>query len=166
VMMPEMDGYQLCEKIKGDERTNHIPVILLTARSTQDEQVEGLRHGADLYLTKPFSTRVLGLSVRNLLAARDRVRQKTLQELTRLNLGKETIQPEAVSVDDLFLEKLSRSIDEHLEDVDFGVEKLAREIGMSVPVLYKKVRALTGMSVNDVVKVRRFRKAAELLVKK
>lgn len=166
VMMPEMDGYELCEKIKSDERTSHIPVILLTARSAQNEQIEGLQLGADVYLTKPFSTRVLSLSVRNLLTARDRIRQKTTQELTSLNLNRTGVEPGTASVDGGFLEKILRIIDEHLDDVDFGVEKLAREVGMSVPVLYKKVRALTNMSVNEVVKVHRFRKAAELLVQK
>lgn len=164
VMMPEMDGYELCEKIKSDERTSHIPVILLTAKSAQNEQIQGLQQGADLYLTKPFSTRVLGLSVRNLLTARDRIRQKTTKELTSLNLNRAGIEPATASVDDLFLEKMIRIIDEHLDHLDFGVEKLAREVGMSLPVLYKKVRALTNMSVNEVVKVHRFRKAAELLV--
>lgn len=166
VMMPEMDGNEFCEKIKNDERTSHIPVILLTAKSAQNAQIEGLRHGADLYLTKPFSTRVLSLSVRNLLTARDRIRQKTTKELTSLNLNRAGVEPVASTVDEVFLEKVTRIIDEHLDHVDFGVEKLAREIGMSVPVLYKKVRALTNMSVNEVVKVHRFRKAAELLVQK
>lgn len=166
VMMPEMNGYDLCEKIKSDERTSHIPVILLTAKSAQSEQIEGLQHGADLYLTKPFSTQVLSLSVRNLLTARDRIRQKTTKELTSVNLNRAGVEPLTGSVDEVFLEKVIRIIDEHLEDVDFGVEKLAREVGMSVPVLYKKVRALTNMSVNEVVKVHRFRKAAELLVQK
>lgn len=166
VMMPEMDGNKLCEKIKTDERTSHIPVILLTAKTAHNEQIEGLQHGADLYLTKPFSTRVLSLSVRNLFTARDRIRQKTTQELTRLNLNRTGAEPAGASLDEVFLEKVTRIIDEHLDNADFGVEKLAREIGMSVPVLYKKIRALTSMSVNEVVKVYRFRKAAELLVQK
>lgn len=166
VMMPEMNGNDLCERIKADERTSHIPVILLTARTTQNEQIEGLQHGADLYLTKPFSIRVLSLSVRNLLMACERVRQKTTKELTRLNLNKTGVEPAGTPLDDVFLEKVTRIIDEHIDEVDFGVEKLAREIGMSVPVLYKKVRALTNMSVNEVVKIHRFRKAAEFLVQK
>lgn len=166
VMMPEMNGNELCEKIKTDDRTSHIPVILLTAKSTANEQIEGLQHGADVYLTKPFSTRVLSLSVRNLLAARDRIRQKTTKEITSLHINRAGVEPGNASVDEIFLEKVTRIIDEHIDHVDFGVEKLAREIGMSVPVLYKKVRALTNMSVNEVVKIHRFRKAAELLVQK
>jgi len=167
VMMPEMNGFDLCEKIKSDERTSHIPVILLTARSAQNDQVEGLQHGADLYLTKPFSTKVLSLSVRNLLSTRDRIRQKTTKELTCIHLGPVSgSEPLTPSLDEVFLEKVTSIIDEHVDDVDFGVAKLAREVGMSVPVLYKKLRALTGMSVNEVVKIHRFRKAAELLVQK
>jgi len=164
VMMPEMDGYKLCEKIKADERTNHIPVLLLTAKSAQNEHLEGLQHGADLYMTKPFSTRVLRLSARNLLAARDRIRQKTTKELTCIQLNPSGPEPLTGSVDELFLAKVLGIIDKQLDDTDFGVEKVAREAGMSVPVLYKKLRALTGMSVNEVIKIHRFRKAAELLI--
>jgi signal transduction histidine kinase/ligand-binding sensor domain-containing protein/DNA-binding response OmpR family regulator len=161
VMMPEMNGFELCERLKSDDRTNHIPVVLLTAKSTTAEQVEGLEKGADLYLTKPFSTHILDLSVRNLLDGKEKMRQRLSRELAFLRLDsteKRDKEPEI-----LFLQKLTQTILIHLDRQDFNVEKMAKEMGMSVPVLYKKVRAITQMSVNEFVKIQRFRKAAELL---
>ena len=165
VMMPEMDGLRFCYLLKTDERTSHIPVILLTAKSSQDDQVSGLETGADLYLTKPFSTRVLELNVRNLLASREKMRQKFGRQLQAeepadpaLNLPN--------SLDSAFLEKLAQLVDEHMDDPEFGVDMLARKVAMSQPVLYKKLKALTNMSVNDFVKSLRLKKAAELIRKK
>lgn len=161
VMMPEMNGFELCEKLKTDERTNHIPVVLLTAKSTTTEQVVGLSKGADLYLTKPFSTHILELSVRNLLENKEKIRQRLSRELAFLRLDTPVQKNKDPEIE--FLHKLTHTIVEHLDKKDFNVEKMAKEMGMSVPVLYKKVRAITQMSVNDFVKIQRFRKAAELL---
>jgi signal transduction histidine kinase/ligand-binding sensor domain-containing protein/CheY-like chemotaxis protein/AraC-like DNA-binding protein len=170
VMMPEMDGYTLCKKIKTDERTSHIPVILLTAKSSQNEQVTGLEQGADLYLTKPFSTKVLTLSVLNLLAAQEKLKQKITRELTTLDtaptLADNVIAADTMTaVDKAFLEKVIGLIDEHIDDPAFGVELLSKKVAMSAPVLYKKLRALTDMSVNEFIKLQRFKKAATLLQK-
>ena len=166
VMMPEMDGYTLCKKIKTDERTSHIPVILLTAKSSQNEQVTGLEQGADLYLTKPFSTKVLTLSVLNLLAAQEKLKQKITRDLTTLNTAPadQVIAADSMTeVDKAFLEKVISLIDEHIDDPAFGVELLSKKVAMSAPVLYKKLRALTDMSVNEFIKLQRFKKAAALL---
>ncbi|HTG57261.1 MAG TPA: ATP-binding protein, partial [Niabella sp.] len=170
VMMPEMDGYSLCKKIKTDERTSHIPVILLTAKSSQNEQVTGLEQGADLYLTKPFSTKVLTLSVLNLLAAQEKLKQKITRELTTLDTAPSptdnVMAADAMTeVDKAFLEKVIGLIDEHIDDPAFGVELLSKKVAMSAPVLYKKLRALTDMSVNEFIKLQRFKKAATLLQK-
>lgn len=161
VMMPDMDGFTLCGKLKTDERTSHIPVILLTAKSSQTDQVSGLTTGADIYLTKPFSTQVLELSVRNLLAARERMRQKFSKEFV--------LQPQNAvinTVDEQFLRKLITIIEEHMDNPEFGVEMLSEKIAMSQSVLYKKVKALTGLSVNDFAKSIRLKKAAQLLQQK
>ncbi|GAB3419960.1 hybrid sensor histidine kinase/response regulator transcription factor [Niabella aquatica] len=170
VMMPEMDGFALCEKIRQDERTCHIPVILLTAKSTQTDQVTGLQQGADLYLTKPFNIKVLELSVQNLLAARERMRQKMTKELVSLPVssgethsGKEILSND---LDKAFLEKVILIINKHIDNPEFGVDMLSRKVAMSAPVLYKKLRALTNMSVNEFIKLQRFKKAAELLAQK
>ncbi|GAA4395913.1 two-component regulator propeller domain-containing protein [Nibrella viscosa] len=161
VMMPEMDGFTLCEKIKTDERTSHIPVILLTAKNETHSQINGLTHGADCYLTKPFSLYVLRLHVRNLLAAREKMRLR----FSRLV----TIEPrpvEANSVDEQFLNKIMLIVEKHMDNPNFDVDTLADDIGISRSVLYKKLKALTNMSVNDFVKAMRLKKASQLLQQK
>ncbi len=168
VTMPGLSGMELCNRLKTDQRTSHIPVILLTARNTQTDQIEGLENGADVYITKPFSTKVLELNIRNLLETRRKLQQKNMREFTRLSAdarahtGKEA----ALTIDTDYLLKVTGIIDSHLEDPDFGVDKLSRKVAMSAPVLYKKIRALTNMSVNEFIKTRRFKKAAELILQK
>ena len=177
VMMPEMDGITLCAKLKSDERTSHIPVILLTAKTAQNDQVAGLEKGADIYITKPFSAKILELSIRNLLSAREKMRD-TLRSKLQL---KETTQNKADEprsstlpytadthhfinqVDEEFLLRVIQIVNDHLEDPDFGVDKLARKVAMSPPILYKKIKAVTNMSVNEFVKSIRLKKAAQLL---
>lgn len=168
VMMPNISGTELCTRLKTDPRTSHIPVILLTAKSTQADQITGLEQGADSYITKPFSTKILELHIRNLLEARRRLQQRTIREFT-LRMAQPA--PEETSavrsrIDSGFLNTVIELIDSHLEDTGFGVEKLSRKVGMSPPILYKKLRALTDMSVNEFIKTRRFKKAAELILQK
>ncbi|WP_346239194.1 two-component regulator propeller domain-containing protein [Niabella insulamsoli] len=158
VMMPEMDGFTLCNKLKNDVRSSHIPVILLTAKSTQGDHIEGLGTGADIYLTKPFSTKVLALSVKNLLAAREKMRSKFTNEFT--------VSPSNTVVEFAekeFLEKLIATIEAHVDEPEFGVEALASKIAMSQSVLYKKLRAVADMSVNEFIKTIRLKRAAQLL---
>ncbi|MCX2450862.1 response regulator [Pedobacter sp. PLR] len=159
VMMPEMDGFTLCSQLKTDERTNHIPVFLLTAKSSQTDQISGLSQGADLYLSKPFSTKILQLQVRNFLAARAQMRKKYSKELIL-----ESNQQMADPKDELFLSRLTGIIEAHMEQEDFGVDLMAEKIGMSQSVLYKKLKALTDLSVNDFAKSIRLKKAAQLLL--
>ena len=163
IMMPGMDGLMLCTRLKTDERTSHIPVVLLTAKSAQNDQIAGLETGADLYITKPFSIKTLELNVLNLLLARERLRQKFSQQ--KIVAGQDTITNESFvnTIDKEFLSKVIQLVDEHLEDPEFGVEKLARKVAMSPPILYKKIKAITDMSVNEFVKSLRLKKAAQLL---
>ncbi len=169
VMMPEMDGFTLCSRLKTDERTSHIPVILLTAKSSQNDQVSGLENGADIYITKPFSTKILELNVRNLLVARELLKEKFSKQITTPPQAPEpageTETPDVFvnTVDKEFLTRLISIIEENLDDPDFGVEKLARKVAMSPPVLYKKIKAVSNMSVNEFVKSLRLKKAAQLL---
>ncbi|WP_026309696.1 two-component regulator propeller domain-containing protein [Niabella aurantiaca] len=158
VMMPEMDGITLCDRLKKDERTSHIPVVLLTAKSAQADQITGLSKGADVYLTKPFSIQVLQLTVHNLLSAREKMRQKFSNEFVIAPVNT-VIQ----SADKDFIDRLVAIIEEHLDDPEFGVDALSVKIAMSQSVLYKKLRALTDMSVNDFIKSIRLKKAAQLL---
>ncbi len=158
IMMPVMDGLELCRRLKTDERTSHIPVILLTARSSHVHQVSGLETGADSYITKPFSTTLLDLHVKNLLQSRAMMRQKYASEIT--------LQPQNIVIgntDQAFLEKVLKYIEANMADQEVGVPELATELGMSQPILYKKIRAITDLSVNDFIKTIRLKKAAQLL---
>lgn len=158
IMMPNMDGLELCRKLKTDERTSHIPVVLLTARSAYIHQLNGFENGADAYVMKPFNLKILALNIHNLLQARETIRQKFGQVVT--------LEPKNLIINTTeqnFLNKIMNLIENHLADPDFDVPKLASEIGMSQPVLYKKIRALTDLSVNDFIKSIRLKKAAQLL---
>jgi len=176
VMMPKMNGFELCKKLKIDERTSHIPVILLTAKSSQADHVSGLGYGADVFLTKPFSTKVLELNVRNLLALREKMRQRLssqLRELTEIKAVSgvtpiiENIELSHLNlVDKEFLEKAIALVNEFMENSEFGVNLLSKKLAMSRPILYKKLKAITNMSVNDFIKSLKLKKAAELLLEK
>ncbi|WP_316797265.1 two-component regulator propeller domain-containing protein [Pedobacter agri] len=158
VMMPVMDGLELCRRIKTDERTSHIPVILLTARSAYVHQINGFENGADAYIMKPFNLKMLELNIKNTLKARETIRQKFAQVIT--------LEPKNLVInktDEGFLAKIMQIIENHISDPEFDVPTLSVEIGMSQPVLYKKIRALTDLSVNDFIKSLRIKRAAQLL---
>jgi signal transduction histidine kinase/ligand-binding sensor domain-containing protein/CheY-like chemotaxis protein/AraC-like DNA-binding protein len=159
VMMAEMNGLQLCTRIKADIRTSHIPVILLTAKTAIPNQLEGLESGADLYLTKPLSLQVLELNIRNLLASRSLMQEKYSRQISlsdhSIHLGR--------TKDDEFLNSLTKFVEENIDNSEVGVPELCRHVGMSKTVLYKKLRALTDLTINDFVKIIRFKVAARLL---
>jgi ligand-binding sensor domain-containing protein/signal transduction histidine kinase/DNA-binding response OmpR family regulator len=161
VMMPEMDGLTLAKKIRADERTNHIPIILLTAKASSSNQIDGLETGVDAYIIKPFSIKVLELQARNLIASRTAMRQKFSKQI--LLEPKHTI---INTVEEEFLQKVMEIIDEHMDNPEFGVGMLSTKVAMSQPVLYKKLKALTDMSVNDFIKSIKLKKAAQLLLQK
>jgi signal transduction histidine kinase/ligand-binding sensor domain-containing protein/DNA-binding NarL/FixJ family response regulator len=159
VMMPVMDGYTFCKHIKSNLETSHIPVVLLTAKSALESRVEGLELGADDYITKPFHLPELRLRIRNLLD-----RQARLYE--RLRAGFAT--PDAIpagqpEITDPFLIKLHHILDTRLDDPDFGVTELIREIGMSNSSLNRKLKTLTDLSAVELIRNYRLKKAAALL---
>ena len=158
VMMPEMDGLELCRRLKADARTSHIPVILLTAKAAHEHQVSGLETGADMYIIKPFSIQVLELHIHNLLASREAMRKKWTPQVIL-----QPHEPAVNAVEELFLEKITRFIEENINNPAFAIPYLAVNMGMSQPVLYKKVKAVTNMSVNDFIRFIRLQKAAQLL---
>ncbi|MDF1573394.1 MAG: substrate-binding domain-containing protein [Bacteroidales bacterium] len=147
VMMPFMDGLELTQHIKGDMRTCHIPVIMLTAKTSIENKLEGLEAGADSYIPKPFNERHLLVRVRKLLEMR-----KVLGDHFREYLSFEAIENPVGHMDQRFLERTSRSISDHLQDLEFGVEELSREIGMSRVHLYRKIKQITGMSVSEYIR--------------
>lgn len=158
VTMPGLNGLELCARLKTEERTNHIPVIMLTAMASQVQQLDGLEAGADIYITKPFSIQVLELSIRNLLQGREGLKQKYIRQIMLTPRKLETESP-----DEKFLNKLMSLIEEKMEDPDFNVGSLVEDIGMSQTVLYKKIKALTELSITDFIKSQRLKRAAQLL---
>lgn len=177
VMMPEMDGFTLCSKLKEDERTSHIPIILLTAKSSTPSHINGLKMGANVYLTKPFSIQVLLLQVENLLVAREKIRDHYNRQLKTNDIDTvfapalhlhetDELQSLINSVDNEFLSKVIKIIEDQFSNEDFGVPFLAKAVAMSQPVLYKKINAVTGMSVNDFIKSVKMNRATTLLQSK
>jgi CheY-like chemotaxis protein len=161
IAMPEMDGLALTHLIKNDERTDHIPVILLTARGATEHHVEGITTGADDYITKPFHAQILLLKIKNLIALRERLKEKYHRVVTLMPVHEEVEDPE-----NKFLVKLKTILEANLTDPDFNVSKLVTEIGMSRPVLFRKIKMLTGLSVIDLIRSTRLRKAEMLLKQK
>lgn len=161
IMMPVMDGLELCRQAKIDKRTSHIPVVLLTARSGDIHELEGLKTGADIYLTKPFSLRKLELIIQNLITAQENRRKVFSQQLTLqpTNIVIESSQQE-------FLTKILALIEENISNTDYNVNQFAAEVGMSTPIFYKKVKALTGLTVNNFIKSIKLKRAVQLLQQK
>ena len=158
IMMPMVDGLQLCDRLKSDRETSHIPVILLTAKATLDDRITGLQHRADAYISKPFSLKLLITQINNLIDNR-----RKLQEVFREDMLVTEKNPADKAVRDEFLTGLASYILNNLDNSEFNVASLAKHAAMSQPVLYRKIKALTGLSVNDFVKSLRLRRAAELL---
>ena len=158
VMMPKKDGYQFCKEIRNDEKTSHIPIIMLTAKAGLDDKIEGLETGVDAYLTKPFSARELRVRVRNLIYQRKQLR-KRFSKSTILKPSDVSV----VSVEQIFLEKTIRTIEKHFEDEQFGVEKLADEMNMSVSQLNRKLNALVDQPPGQLIRSFRLQRAADLL---
>ncbi|MFZ0391596.1 MAG: response regulator, partial [Calditrichia bacterium] len=158
VMMPEMDGYAFSKEIRQNEKTSHIPLIMLTAKAGLDDKIEGLETGVDDYLTKPFSAKELQVRVKNLILQRTRLRKR---------FSKATIiKPSEVSgtsMDQAFLQKVICSIEKHMEDADFNVDKLAGEASMSVSQLNRKLGALIDQSAGKLIRSMRLQRGADLL---
>jgi AraC-like DNA-binding protein len=153
-----MNGMQLTEQIKADQRTSHIPVVLLTARNEVESRLEGYRIGADDYLTKPFSADELLGRVANLIAQR-----KKLSNLFRERVLVEPTPQRHVSLDDKFLFGLRDAVESRLSDPDFGVEQLAEVACLSRTQLFRKLNALAGTSPSEFIKDLRLKRAADLL---
>lgn len=158
IMMPRMDGVELCQKLKQDERTSHIPVILLTARADMQSKLEGLEIGADDYLTKPFESTELLVRVTNIISQRKRLRDHFQKELNVIpaNLDLST-------TDEQFLQKALDLANQHLDDEDFTVEKYAKLMHMTRQNLSRKLRSLTGSNAVTFIRQIRLKRAALML---
>lgn len=158
VMMPVMDGLTFCSKIKEDEVTSHIPVILLTARSEESQRIEGYEHGADAYITKPFSDNLLLVRISNLLQAR---RQRKNDEAKQM-LSAEDIQTDEPG-ERMFLERFKKVAKSHIGDANLRMDDLGSELSLSKVQMYRKVKALTGKTPAEVLREMRMQKAYSLL---
>lgn len=158
VMMPVMDGLTFCSKIKEDEVTSHIPVILLTARSEESQRIEGYEHGADAYITKPFSDHLLLVRISNLLQAR---RQRKNDEVKQM-LSAEDIQTDEPG-ERMFLERFKKAAKSHIGDANLRMDDLGSELSLSKVQMYRKVKALTGKTPAEVLREMRMQKAYSLL---
>lgn len=160
VMMPVMDGLELTERLKTNTATSHIPVIMLTAKNLEEHRAEGYEHGADSYITKPFHSKVLLARIENLL--RQRQLLKNLYQGTK-EAEKEISEAHLEDRDKQFLKQLQAIIQKNLSDSEFGVENMGQQIGLSRVQLYRKVKAMTGSSVVDLLRKARLAKARRLL---
>ncbi len=160
VMMPNMDGIQFCEKVKTDDRTSHIPVILLTARAGEVSKIEGLETGADDYIIKPFSIHELSIRAKNLIEQRKKLREYFSQHAIKIHEPEEMIKR---SVDRQFLERIISIVEQNLSDSGFGTRNLAHKIGLSRSQLYRKLYAITNHAPNEFIRLLRLRRAEQLL---
>ncbi|MGV3503710.1 MAG: two-component regulator propeller domain-containing protein [Adhaeribacter sp.] len=159
VAMPEMDGVALCRKIKSDTRSSHIPVILLTANSSEEQVLEGYKTGANDYITKPFNVEILQSRIRNLVSLQESIRQSFQQYLE--------VSPQEISItslDEKFILSAIELVEKNMDNPDFSVEDMGRQLGLSRTSLYKKVVALTGKSPLEFIRVLRLKRAAQLLL--
>jgi YesN/AraC family two-component response regulator len=158
VLMPRLDGYELLKRLKNDERTSHIPVILLTALVSKEYEMEGLTAGADDYITKPFDLAILQTKIENILSIRQSLKDKYSGEIL--------LQPKNILVsppDERFLKKAIEIVENNISDPDLDIEKFAVEVGVSRMQLYRKLNALTDMTVKEFIRDIRLKRAAQLL---
>jgi DNA-binding response OmpR family regulator len=161
VMMPKMDGFEMCEKLKTDERTSHIPIIMLTAKATSKDKIEGYETGADDYIMKPFDATELKARIKNLIEQRRKLQEHFKKEgLLKID------DKEITSIDKKFLQNVIRIINSHLSDTEFTVEMFAEELSMSRRNLDRKLIALLGESPRDIIKRVRLTHASKLLAQK
>jgi len=157
VMMPRMDGFELCTKLKTDMQTCHIPVIILTAKASTDDELEGIETGADAYIAKPFDIRMLEGHIRRLIASREQLKQLFKRELT---IGPSEIVVD--SSDEKLLNRIIKVMNENISNPDFGVEELGREVGLSRTHLYRKLKQLTKFTAIEFVRNMRLQRAGQL----
>jgi AraC-like DNA-binding protein len=159
-MMPVMDGIELCKKVKSDARTSHIPVILLTAKASDDQILVGFDTGADDYITKPFNFEILLSRIRNLLLQRDTMRKSFIKHI-EINPSEITV----TSLDEKLINKALAIVEQNLGNANFSVEDLSKELAMSRVHLYKKLLSITGKSPIEFIRTIRLKRAAQLLKK-
>ncbi len=163
VMMPEKDGFEVCQILKQDTRTSHIPIVMLTAKADVSSKLAGLRRGADAYLAKPFNEEELKTRLRNLLASREKMRHYFFSVATASTAMMSKEETSETIVEDAFVRKAKAIIEANVANPEFTVQDLSRELGMSHSQLHRKLRALTGKSIVKLIRSIRLNHARELL---
>ena len=163
VIMPVMDGFELCEKIRKNPNTSSLPIILLTARGLDQDRIEGMEAGADAYMTKPFNLNVFKTTAENLIKNRERLKVSFAEPKVDESDIREV---DIKTPDDRLLDRVVRIVNEHLGDPDLTVEQVAAEAGISRVHLHRKLKELTGQTSRDFIRNLRLRKAAEMLAGK
>jgi YesN/AraC family two-component response regulator len=158
IMMPEMDGIELCRAVKSDINTSHIPVIFLTAKTTIESKLQGLDEGADAYIAKPFSLKELDLIIQNQLNARNKLRNHFLKFGSVKNMD-----IAVVNRDQDFILKLTQIVEKHLDNSEFNITMFAQEAGVSRSLLHLKLKKLVNLSASEFIRNIRLQKAAHLL---
>lgn len=158
VMMPGMDGFELCAKLKSEVEYCHVPIILLTAKNTITAKIEGLKNGADAYMEKPFSHELLLAQVSNLLNNRSKIQDHA----AHAPFGHVRLSIQSKS-DDQFLKKLQEHINANLDNSSFDIDQLANYMNMSRPTFYRKVKSLSDVPIKDLIKQARLKRAVELM---
>jgi DNA-binding response OmpR family regulator len=159
VMMPKMNGLELCNHIKSHIEWSHIPVLLLTAKTADQSKMEGLQQGADDYLTKPFDLELLRLRIRKFIEWANRCHHQFDEHRDVTVASQITLTP----LDEKLLQRAIELVEKNLANADFGVETMCHEIGMSRSGLYKKLMAITGKSTNDFIRAIRMKHAKQLI---
>lgn len=158
VVMPKMDGYELCEKIKENSKTCHIPIILLTANNASEYVISGYERGADAYVTKPFDMTIIKAQISRLIKNRELIREKYMTHNFMVEVSTSNL-----SRDDEFIVKLRQLLEDNLSESDFNVKKLSSDLNISTTHLYRKLKALTGLSPVEFIRAFKLQKACELL---
>jgi signal transduction histidine kinase/ligand-binding sensor domain-containing protein/DNA-binding response OmpR family regulator len=158
VMMPGKDGIELCRTLKGDIQTSHIPIILLTAKASEENILEGLETGADDYVTKPFSTKILAARIKNLIDLRSQLQQDFKRELSL-----RPVKTSVSAIDREFLRDVQAVLKENISEPDFNVEEMCRKLYLSNTTLYRKIQALCGLTPTEFIRSYRLKRAAQLL---
>ena len=158
IMMPRVDGYELCRELKKDIKTSHVPIILLTAKASEESIVQGLETGVDDYITKPFNSKILAIRIKNLIELRRQLQQKIQKQML--------LQPAEIAVSSMdreFIKELQEIIEKNLSDPEFHVEALCKKLYLNRVTLFRKVKALTGEPPTEFIRSYRLKRAAQLL---
>jgi YesN/AraC family two-component response regulator len=158
LMMPKMDGIEMCKRIKSDERTSHIPVVMLTAKVTLEDKLEGFDTGVDDFIAKPFQMKELKARVHNLIEQRRKLRERFSRELT--------LEPHEITVnsyDEEFLNRAIVTVESHMSDENFGINNFQKELNMSPTTLFRKLHSLTNQSPSGFIRSIRIKRAAQLI---